>query len=161
MVEMTSTVLHEEKAPFSFTIKASLYLFLFFLLVFTIRTWMDPSEPRWAFWVLLIVTVVMVLVFWSFFNMRYRITDVGVEASMSPFSHSVKFEDIEDVYLDKVPFWMGWGLRMWWRRIGFISMHKVAVVVRKKRGFFRNFWLSTEDSEKFSKMIEERMKDRK
>jgi hypothetical protein len=152
------TVLHEEKAPFSFTIKAFLYLVLIFLLWMTIRSFLDPTEIRVVFYGLLVVTLSIALTFWSFLNMRYRLTTEGVEATMQPFTYRVKYAEIDDVYLEKVPLWMGWGIRMWWRRIGFISMHNMAVVVRKKNGVFRNFWLSTLDSEKFAEMINEKMK---
>ncbi len=153
------SVLHEEKAPFSFTFKAMMYLILVFLLVLTFLSWLDVSGGREGFWVLLFVTVLLVLVFWSFFSMRFRITTEGVEASMPPFTYRVKFSDIEDVSLVKPPFWVGWGLRIWWRgNIGFISMHKVSVVVRRRGGFFNCFWLSTWDSERFRDRVLEGMK---
>ncbi|MFQ5976046.1 MAG: hypothetical protein ACE5J5_07015 [Candidatus Hydrothermarchaeales archaeon] len=156
------TVLHEEKAPFSLTLKWSLYLILLLLFVLTLRSWLDVSGGREGFWILLIVTLFIVLVFQSFFNMRYSITTEGVTAFMWPFSFSVRFEDIEDIYLAKPSFWVGWGMRMWWgRNIGYISMHKVSVVIKKKKGFHRNFWLSTLDSEGFRGMIEERMESQK
>jgi hypothetical protein len=90
--------------------------------------------------------------------MRYRLTTEGVEATMPPFTHRVKYSEIDEVDIEKVPLWMGWGLRLWWRRIGFISMHKKSVVIRKKKGVFKNFWLSTNDSEKFAVMLKEQMK---
>jgi hypothetical protein len=37
-------------------------------------------------------------------------------------------------------------------------MHKKSVVIRKKKGVFKNFWLSTNDSEKFAVMLKEQMK---
>ncbi len=154
----SGSVLHEEKAPFSFTFKAMMYLILVFLLVLTVRSFLDVSGGREGFWVLLFVTVLLVLVFWSFFNMGFRITTEGVEASMPPFIYRVKFSDIEDVSLVKPPFWIGWGLRIWWRgNIGFISMHKVSVVVRRRGGFFRCFWLSVWDCEEFVGLIREQM----
>ncbi len=154
----SGSVLHEEKASFSFAIKALIYSFSFFLLVLTLRSWLDVEGGREGFWVLLFVTVLLVLVFWSFLNMRFRITTEGVEASMPPFTYRVKFSDIEDVSLVKPPFWIGWGLRIWWRgTIGFVSMHKVCVVVRRRGGFFNCFWLSTWDSEGFRDRVLEGM----
>ncbi len=153
----SGSVLHEEKAPFSFTLRAMMYLILVFLLVLTLRSWLDVSGGREGFWVLLFVSFLLVLVFWSFFSMRFRITSEGVEASMPPFTYRVRFSEIEDIVLDKPSFWVGWGLRVWGRRLGFISMHKVSVVVVKKSGFFRGLWLSVWDCEEFVGLIREQM----
>jgi hypothetical protein len=120
---------------------------------------MDSSERRGFYLGLLILYLIIIVGFiWSFLNMWYRLTTEGVEATMPPFTHSVKYSEIDEVIIEKVPIWMGWGLRLWWRRIGFISMHNMAVVIRKKEGVFRNFWLSTTNSEKFADMLKEKMK---
>jgi len=153
------TVFHEERAPYSFAIEAFISLVILFLFLLTLRVLMYSSEHRGFFLVLLILYLFIIIGFlWSFLNMRYRLTTEGVEATMPPFTYRVKYSEIDEVNLEKVPFWMGWGLRLWWRRIGFISIHKMSVVIRKKEGVFRSFWLSTMDAEKFADMLKEKMK---
>jgi hypothetical protein len=48
---------------------------------------------------------------------------------------------------------MGLGLRIWWRKLAFVSIHKSAVVIEKKKGVFRTLMLTTGDPEKFTKDI--------
>ncbi|MFQ6105718.1 MAG: hypothetical protein ACE5NL_01445 [Candidatus Hydrothermarchaeaceae archaeon] len=145
-------ILLEERAPYSNTMKAILFLTLLFLVALTIFSWAETPHGAGSFQIVAILTLIVALAFWSFFTMRFRITTLGVEASMVPFSYGVKYEEIEDVYVDKVPWWIGWGLRLWWR-IAFISMHKPSVVIKKKSGVFRTFILSTKDPENFAKKI--------
>jgi hypothetical protein len=112
----------------------------------------QPSSVE-GFWVLLVLILSFAFVYLSFYRMRFRITTEGVWASMPPFSYGVKYSEIERVYIDKTPFWMGWGLRLWWRRIAFVSRHGSAVVIRKKEGVFRTFMLSSRGPDKFVGMI--------
>jgi len=46
---------------------------------------------------------------------------------------------------------------MWGRRLAFISMRKSAVLIEKKRGFFRKLILTTQNPEEFNKKIKEEM----
>jgi hypothetical protein len=155
---MSANVIHEENAPYSNTMKLILLLALLLFIMITLLSWMDVSGSREGFQIVAIVTAVVAYAYWSFFNMKFRITTEGVEASMPPFSHVVKYPNIDDVYVDKVPWWTGWGLRLWWRRIAFVSRHGAAVVVKKKSGIFRTFMLSTKDPENFARMIRDNMK---
>jgi hypothetical protein len=127
-----------------------------YLIIMGVFTWEEVSNGRAGFYIIVAVSAIIACAFWSFFNMEFRITTVGVEASMPPFSYGVKFEEIEDVYIYKVPWWMGWGLRMWGRRIGFISRHGPALAIKKKSGVFRKLILSTKDPESFAGMIKMR-----
>lgn len=156
-----ATVLHDEKAPYSTAIKAILGLILLFLGVAAIFSWIGDNSASESFQLIAIIVVLIAFAFWSFFNMRFRITTAGVEASMIPFSYKVKYEEIDDVYVDKIPWWIGWGLRLWWRRIAFVSGHGSAVVIKKKTGIFKTFVLSAKDPEDFAKMIRDKMKARR
>lgn len=149
-------ILYEEKAPFSNTLKSALLLTASAFALISLYTILNPSQGDGAP-ILLVVTGIIIVTFWTFFNMRFRITTEGVEAWMAPFTQKVKFGEIEYVKIKDVPWYVGWGMRIWGRRIGFISMHKPSVYIKKKTGIFRTFVLSASDAENFTRMIEEQM----
>jgi len=151
------TVLFEEEATISAQLKTILLLAAAVFVVFSIYTVINPSSDSAGAPILLAVTGIILLTFWTFFRMRFRITTEGVEAWMAPFTHRVKYDEIDYIKIKDVPWYVGWGMRIWGRRIGFISMHKPSVYIKKKGGFFRTFVLSSSDPENFQKMIEEQM----
>ena len=59
--------------------------------------------------------------------------------------------------IENIPWYAGWGLRMWGRRLAFISMRKSALLIEKKKGFFRKLILTTQNPEDFIKRLEEEM----
>jgi hypothetical protein len=150
-------VLYEEKAPISGALKSALLLTTTAFALLSLYSVLNPSQGNGAT-ILLIVTGIIIFTFWTFFNMRFRITTEGVEAWMAPFTYRVKFEEIEYVKIKEIPWYVGWGMRIWGRRIGFLSMHKPSVFIKKKSGVFRTFVLSPTDPEKFQKMIEEQIR---
>lgn len=147
---------YEEKAPYSDTIKLVMVsglfslAFLYFISVF--------SKPEQAEFVLLLAVSISALVMWSFFSIKFRITKDGVEAVMPPFKYSIPFSEIKEVKtIEDIPWYAGWGLRMWGRRLAFVSMRKSAVEIERKRGFFRRLVLTTRNPEEFAKMVRERL----
>jgi hypothetical protein len=150
-------VLYEEKAPISGALKLALLLTTTAFALLLLYSVLSPSQGDGTS-ILLVVTGIIIFTFWTFFNMRFRITTEGVEAWIAPFTYRIKFEEIEYVKIKDVPWYVGWGMRIWGRRIGFISMHKPSVYIKKKVGIFRTFVLSTADAENFQKMIEEHIK---
>lgn len=138
-------------------IKSVLIITTILLLLVIFSAGRDPSAPKETVKTKAIVLIVITLVYVFFLRMRYRITDEGVIAIMPPLNYKVAYEDILDIYVDDVPWWMGWGLRIWKRRIGFISMHKPSVHIKKKKGFFRTIILSSQDPETFMKMVKEHL----
>jgi hypothetical protein len=100
------------------------------------------------------VSTILVVAYWSFFNMRFRITSKGVEAIMPPFTYRISFNEIKKVrVIEKIPWYVGWGLRIWRRRLAYVSMHKPAVEIEKKNGVFRALVLTTRDPEKFIEIL--------
>jgi len=71
--------------------------------------------------------------------------------------YRIPFSEIKEMKTIYVPWYAGWGLRMWGRRLAFISMRKSAVLIEKKRGFFRKLILTTQNPEEFIKKIKEEM----
>ena len=144
---------YEEKAPYSKTIKF-IITFGFVILAFSyvssvlgdsINSGKKPDE-----YVLLFVTVIYLLAMWSFFNIKFRISGNSVEAIMPPFKFSIPFNKISDLkIIEKIPWYVGWGLRIGGRRIAFVSIHKKALVIEKRSGFFRKLILTTRDPDEF------------
>jgi hypothetical protein len=148
---------YEEKAPYSNTIKmiivSGLFLlaFLYFIAVF-------GKAPEQAQFALLSAVSIVALVMWSFFNMKFWITTDGVEAEMPPFKYRVSFSNIEEVRtIDNIPWYVGWGLRLWGRGLAFVSMHKSSVEIKMKNGFFRRLVLTTKNPEEFVKKVREKL----
>ncbi|MFZ3060335.1 MAG: DUF1673 family protein [Candidatus Methanoperedens sp.] len=151
------TTVYEEKAPYSNTIKLVMVsglfslAFLYFISVF-------GKAPEQAEFVLLLAVSISALITWSFFNIKFRITNVGVEAVMTPFKYSIPFSEIKEMKtIEDIPWYAGWGLRLWGRRLAFISMRKNAVLIEKKNGFFRKLILTTQNPEEFIKKLKEEM----
>ncbi|MEE9595090.1 MAG: hypothetical protein V3V92_06795 [Candidatus Hydrothermarchaeales archaeon] len=153
-----SEIMHEEKAPHSAMIKAFFLGVLLLLVAATVLSWTGIYESSKDFEALPLVTAIVVFAYWSYFNMRFRITTEGVEAVMVPFTHRVSYGEITEVrVIDKIPWYVGWGLRIWMRRLAYVSMHKSAVAIDKKKGIFKTLVLTTENPERFAEMINQRM----
>ena len=162
VIENTRKI-YEEAAPYSNTIKLMamlIFLALAFPYFFAVFGHLVGSRevPEQAKFALLLAVSLYALVMWGFFSMKFRITDSGVEAVMPPFRYSVPFSDIKEVKtIENIPWYVGWGMRLWGRRLAFVSMRKSAVAIEKKRGFFRKLVLTTREPEEFARRIEERL----
>ncbi|NOZ81589.1 MAG: hypothetical protein GXO63_00335 [Candidatus Micrarchaeota archaeon] len=69
-----------------------------------------------------------------------------------PFSLSFKTSEIEDVrVLGKIPWYVGWGLRInpFKKRVYFVTNHKNCVLIKKRNGFWKEVVVSVRDPEKF------------
>lgn len=147
--------MHEEKAPFSAPIIALLLGSVALLGGASMLSFAGIFKPAEAFGVLALTTAIIAIAALSFFNMRFRITDNGVEAVMFPLSHKVAYDNIREVHIiDKIPWYVGWGMRIWRRRLAFVSMHKSAVAIEKKKGIFKTLVMTTSDPENFIEIIE-------
>jgi hypothetical protein len=149
---------YEEKAPYSNLIKLVMVsglfslAFLYFLAVF-------GNAPEQAEFALLLAVSISAMVMWSFFSIKFRITNDSVEAVMPPFKYRIPFSEIKEMKtIEDIPWYAGWGVRLWGRRLAFISMRKSAVLIEKKKGFFRKLILTTQNPEDFIKRLEEEMK---
>ncbi|MCZ7380944.1 MAG: hypothetical protein O8C64_05145 [Candidatus Methanoperedens sp.] len=153
----SKTTIYEEKAPYSNTIKLVMVSGLFILaILYFIGTF--AKAPEQAGFVLLLAVSITALVTWSFFSIRFRITNIGVEAVMPPFNYSIPFSEIKEMKtIEDIPWYAGWGLRMLGRNLAFISMRKSAVLIEKKKGFFRKLILTTQNPEDFIKRVKMEM----
>lgn len=115
-------------------------------------------KPEQAEFALLLAVSILALVMWSFFNIKFRITPDGVEAAMPPFIYRIPSSEIKEIKtIEDIPWYAGWGLRLWGRGLAFISMRKSAVLIEKKRGFFRKLILTTQNPDDFIKKLKEGM----
>ncbi len=158
------SVVYEESAPFSKSIKLiitlgfSVLAFTYFFAFF--GHLVEPSKvPEQAQFVLLFAASLYAIGMWGFFSMKFRINDNSVEAVMPPFKYSIPFSKIKDVKtIENTPWYIGWGVRLWGRRLSFVSMHKRAVAIEKKKGIFRTLILTAQNPEEFIRKLKEEMK---
>ncbi len=157
-----STV-YEENAPYSNSIKLIITLgftvlaFSFFFAFFGHFAGFE-NAPEQAQLALLLAASLYALIMWGFFSMKFRITDNGVEAVMPPFRYSIPFSEIKSVRtIENTPWYAGWGVHLWGRRLLFVSMRKSAVEIEKKSGFFRKIILTAQDPDGFIKKLKEEM----
>jgi|GEM_PF-951592 hypothetical protein len=152
-------VILEEGAPYSGLMKLLIYLVLLILAsIYSITIFGHffgiNKSYNGAPSFIIMGTGIYILAMWSFLNIKFRITGNSVEALMPPFKFTIPFNEITNVKtVEKIPWYVGWGLRLWGRRIAFVSMHKKAVIVEKKNGFFRGLVLTTQDPDEFIKKI--------
>jgi hypothetical protein len=147
-----SAVILEERAPYSRPLKLAM-AFLILWLAGTATFSMGRSEESQP--VIAATAGVIALAFLSFFNMRFRITTEGVEATMPPFIKKMGYDEMTDVYVGRTPWYIGWGLRVWGRRLTFVSRHGPAVYIEKKKGLFHTLVLTPADPKGFAKMVKE------
>jgi magnesium-transporting ATPase (P-type) len=155
-------LIYEEKAPFSNIMRLLMVLiFLILVLSILIAFFADYSglekEPVEGQFILILVILILTLTVWGFFKMKFRITEESVEAVMPPFSYRVLFSEIKEVSTTGIPWYVGWGLRIWGRRLAFVSMHKKAVKIQKENGFFKALVLTTGDPDDFIRMVKQGM----
>jgi len=151
------TMVYEEKAPYSYTIKLVMTSG-FFLLAFLYFITVFRKAPEQSEFALLLAVSISALVMWSFFNIKFRITTDGVEAVMPPFKYRIPFSEITEIKtIEDIPWYAGWGLRLCGRGLAFISMRKSAVLIEKKSGFFRKLILTTQNPEEFIKKLKVEM----
>ncbi len=156
-------IVYEKRAPYSNSIKAIIimgFAVLAFSSFFAFFGHFAGFEkvPEQAQLTLLLAASLYALVMWGFFSMKFRITDNGVEAVMPPFRYRVRFSEIKEVKtIENIPWYIGWGVHLWGRRLAFVSMRKSAVEIEKKSGFFRKIILTTQDPDGFIKKLKEEM----
>jgi hypothetical protein len=156
-------IVYEEKAPFSKTMRLLMVSILSILALSIVIAFFGnyfgfEKEPFEGQFILILVVMILSFVVSGFFKMKFRITEESVEAVMPPFSYRILFSEIKEVTTTDIPWYVGWGLRIWGRRLAFVSMHKKSVKIEKENGFFKAFVLTTRNPDKFVRMVREGMK---
>lgn len=90
----------------------------------------------------------------------FRIYCDRIEAYFWPFRYEIPFSEIRKIrIIDKIPWYVGWGLRVLpGRKLYFAIHHGKSVEIEKKGGYWRKIILSVKHPEKFIKIIEEARK---
>lgn len=156
-------IVYEEKAPFSKMMRLLMVLILSILALSIVIAFFGDyfgfeKEPLQGQYILILVVMILSLAVWGFFKMKFRITEESVEAVMPPFSYSVLLSEIKEVNTTDIPWYVSWGLRVWGRRLAFVSMHKKAVKIEKENGFFKTLVLTIRNPDEFVRMVREEMK---
>lgn len=157
-----STV-YEENAPYSEAAKLIMVLgfsalaYLYFISVFGHFFGFKKVSDKDQYALLLTVSI-FAFAMWSIFSMKFRITNTSVEVVLPPFNYRILISDIKEVKTIEYSWFKGYGLRLWERKLAFISMRKSAVLIEKKKGFFRKLILTTQNPEEFIKKLKEEMK---
>ncbi|MCC4771157.1 hypothetical protein FXV91_13580 [Methanosarcina sp. DH2] len=153
---------YEQKAAYSKQLKLLMFAGLLLILAFYIfsRAGLfgfdtDPDE-RYA---LPLILLIYLTAMWSFFGMKFLITSDSVVAFFPPFRYSIPFSDISSVeIMEEFPWYMGWGVRIWGRKLIFVGKHAKGVAIRKNKGFFRTVILVSESPDEFRKRVEMAMR---
>jgi cytochrome c biogenesis protein CcdA len=156
-------IFYEEKAPFSKTMRLLMVLILSILALSIVISFFGDyfgleKEPFEGQFILILVVIILSFVVSGFFKMKFRITEKSVEAVMPPFSYRILFSEIKEVTTTDIPWYVGWGLRVWGRKLAFVSMHKRSVKIEKENGFFKVLVLTTRNPDEFVKIVKKRMK---
>jgi len=73
-----------------------------------------------------------------------------------PFKCEIPISEIKEVkIIEHIPWYIGWGLRVWFgRKLYFAIHHSKSVEIEKKRGYWRKIILSVKNPEKFIRIVE-------
>lgn len=117
-------------------------------------------SARAPFGVVAVVAFALAFACWAVFAfvaMRFCVSERELSLKFFPFSYKILLKDITQVEIvDSLPWWRGWGLRMWGRSLYFVSDHAGAVLVRKKTGFFKEVVFTPSDAERFVEKLKAR-----
>ena len=130
-------VLYEENAPVSGPFKAlmaGVVLALVGLYYYLGALTKDGAALNGS---LAAIALVLAALYW-FLKMRFLVTEEAVEVRAPLYAYRVPVADITSVELfDRIPFYVGWGIRVWGDVLYFATQHKQSVLVHKKTGHFR------------------------
>jgi len=146
----------EEKAEYGFFIK--ILLACTFVLLAGIFVLAQSLIPQALFQAKAVTTVALaagMASLWLFFDMRFGADAQSVFAKTGPFAYRIRKRDITRAsVVQKIPFWTGWGIRIWWWdgfTLAFVSHHKRSLFIDKKSGLFKKIVFSVSNPEQFAR----------
>ncbi len=86
----------------------------------------------------------------------FKIYENKIEVYFWPFKYEIPFSDIASVeVIEKIPFWIGWGLRVHplKRKLYFAIHHGKGIRIKRKNGFWKEIVLSVKNPEKFISVL--------
>lgn len=144
--------MYRERAPYSPLMKLG---FLLLLVIFAFMwTRVGIGVPMSGLIILAIGSAVMVLFFRFFFNIEFAVTNDAIEARFGDYNYRIPVKNIKSIrVIHSVPFYVGWGLRMYKGKVAFVSEHSRGVYIELKSGPFKEVVLTTRDPAEFVQRI--------
>ncbi len=146
----------EEKATYGMVVKALLagsFILLAALLVLSQS--IIPQQLSFAKTLTLLALLLAVMALWMFFDMKFGADSQSVFVKTGPFVYRIRKSGIRQTnVLERIPFWAGWGIRVWWWNgftLAFVSQHKPSLYFVKKTGLFKKVVFSVSDPRAFAK----------
>ncbi|MFH1057031.1 MAG: hypothetical protein V1717_04545 [Candidatus Micrarchaeota archaeon] len=146
----------KEKAPLGVVMKAVFAgLFILLCVLLVLSQAIIPSPLSTVKTLTLVILLISITVIWMMFDMHFGANAKQIFIQTGPFSYRIRKNEIEKAFiLKKIPFWAGWGIRLWWwdgLTLAFVSEHKPSLYVVKKTGLFKRVVFSVSEPEKFAK----------
>ncbi|MEM4255122.1 MAG: hypothetical protein QXR53_02215 [Candidatus Norongarragalinales archaeon] len=146
----------QEKAPYGVFIKVVLVCFLVLLAFLALAFQaLVPQTPPLAKAVALFAIFAAAASLLLFFAMKFGADGKSVFAKIGPFAYRMQKKDFAKVsVMQKIPFWAGWGVRVWWWNgftLAFVSQHKPSLCFEKKTGVFKKVVFSVSEPEDFAR----------
>ena len=146
----------EEKAEYGVYIKALLMgTFILLTALLVLSQSLIPAPLSAAKTVTLVALLAAITALWMFFDMRFGADSQSVFVKTGPFVYRIRKSEIRRTsVIQKIPFWAGWGIRIWWWdgfTLAFVSKHQPSLCIEKKSGLFKKVVLSVSDPQDFAK----------
>ena len=140
-------MVYQERLPVGNVIRLLMTAIIIF---FVLLMFLIPANEREGLYFVAGVMVLMMLMNYAFNNMSVELKSDRLVAHFMPFRYTVHYHDIKGIeVIPVIPWYVGFGLRIWGRRIAFVSRRGPAVKIDKKTGLFRSLLLTTKDPEAF------------
>jgi len=153
-------MVYKEKAPYSTLMQMGLLLVLV-LFAFLWSRLVHIGIPFSGLVILALGSAIMVVMLRFFFNIEFAIANDAVVASFGDYSYTIPIRNIKSIQVvKKVPFCVGWGLRMYKGKVAFVSTHSKGVYIKLRSGPFKEIILTTRDPHDFVKRIKAEMHKR-
>lgn len=146
----------EDKANYSTFLKIVLLGTIIIVAIAMLITYaVVPDRLLFAKVISIIALVIAVFSLWLFLAMRFGADSKSVYAKIGPFTYRILRKNIVKAsVIEKVPFWAGWGIRIWWWEgvtLAFVSQHSPSLKIDKKSGIFKHVVFSVSNPQDFAK----------
>jgi len=138
-------VLYTEKAPVSGPLK--LFMAGMVALMVALYYYLGTQTKDGAALTGSLATLALVLAaFYWFLRMRFVVTEEALEVRAPLYRYRIPVADITSMeLLDRIPWYVGWGIRLWGDTLYFSTQHKQSALAHKKSGYFRKVAFSARE----------------
>ena len=151
-------IVHEQKQKTNLVV-TSIYLIVFVILLLLVikPSFLNVQElPNIARIILFIVLLVDFVIFRSFFELKFRITDKGLEFGYGLFKNKIDKNNIQSILIDSSKGnFFGYGIRFNKEKtMGFIAQRGESLKINTKHQ--RSFFITLNDSQQALDIIKQR-----